>query len=339
MRVDAVCRADSRPASSGAIHFLTLTAVEDRRGNRAEARGEILAWSRDPVYFPWGSRVRFVLEGRDSPEEQLRAGLLLVRPRENSLSGLYRLRYSGRNLFRIRLDALPPQAAVLLEALLLGFRQRLLSPLGDAFRRAGCAHLLALSGMHLAIIMGFGGFAAGLLFPRFLARWAMIPLIPVYLFLVGPAPSLVRASMMFLAVTAGRGARRRVGGLRLLLFTCILMLAISPGFLTDAGFLYSFSALVGLMIITPPVVRVLARGIPYPCAALLGAGIGGLCRDPAFLASVRIRRQSPWIYSGAAAYPVHLALPCRRGSVSDHSCTPVSDTSIPSLFLGSLSRD
>ena len=248
VRIIARCRGDSRPAAGGAVHFLSLRGVEDRCGSRSCAGGELSAWSEEPIFHAWGSEVVFeLLPGSPWPEDP--QGIARVVPAQINprIPKVFALRRLGRDLFRQHLSLLPPQAGMLLEALLLGTRRALLTPLAGAFRSAGCAHLLALSGMHLAVIMTLGSFAIGLLLPKYFARPVVALVLPFYLFLVGPGPSLLRAGLMFLLPLFCSRGNRRCTGLRLLIVCFVLMLLIDPDFLGDRGFQYSFAALFGIM--------------------------------------------------------------------------------------------
>jgi competence protein ComEC len=269
----------------------------------------VTAWSEEPVLHAWGSEAVFeLLPGSPWPEDPY--GIARVVPAQASprLPGLFALRRLGRELFRQHLSLLPPQAGMLLEALLLGSRRALLTPLAGAFRKAGCAHLLALSGMHLAVIMTLGSFTLGLLLPKYLARPAVALVLPFYLFLVGPGPSLLRAGLMFLLPLFCSRGTRRCTGLRLLCVCFVLMLLIDPGFLTDQGFQFSFAALFGIMSLAPLLLRALAQRLPYPLAVLISAGAGayaatlpvslvaGYASNPAGILATIVLTPCIWLY-------------------------------------------
>jgi ComEC/Rec2-related protein len=320
VRIIARCRGDSRPSAGGAVHFLSLRGVEDLRGSRSSAGGKLTAWSKEPIFYAWGSEVVFeLLPGSSWPEDPQGIARVVPAQIKPRLPGIFTLRRLGRDLFSQHLSLLPPQAGMLLEALLLGTRRALLAPLAGAFRTAGCAHLLALSGMHLAVIMTLGSFVIGLLLPRYLARPAVALVLPFYLFLVGPGPSLLRAGLMFLLPFFCSRGTRRCGGLRLLFVCFVLMLLIDPGFSEDRGFQYSFAALFGIMSLSPPLLRVLAKRVPYHLAALISAGmaaygaalpvslIAGYASNPAGVLATIILTPCIWLYLAGGL--IFLALP------------------------------
>lgn len=101
-------------------------------------------------------------------------------------------------LLRKLFSTLPPSGAELLAALLLGTRGLLPEEHVEAFRAAGAAHLLALSGLHLGILAAIGWWLLGLVKLR--PGWRYLVLLPCvwgYVFLGGGRVSLVRAAIMF----------------------------------------------------------------------------------------------------------------------------------------------
>ena len=180
------------------------------------------------------------LRGKGVYARLVRVEVLTERPLKDPKA---RLR---KNLTR----GLSSRAAALARALVLGEREAL-GAYTEAFRRAGLAHLLALSGLHIGII------AAALLVALFwLGPWRYplaFLLIVAYLFLVGPMPSLVRAVLMagaaFLTLFLGWG---RAGVGPALATALALHLTLAPYALFDLGFRLSYLAVAGLWLILGP---------------------------------------------------------------------------------------
>jgi len=152
--------------------------------------------------------------------------------------------------------ALGPDEAALAQGLLLGDRTALSDNVEDAFRRSGLMHVLAVSGLHLGIAL------AGLWFAL---RWARVrpaiayPLVALVvlavLWIVGPRVSLIRASLLFAflglgSVLADLGLilRRTIHPLNGLAMSALVLLALWPSQLTDAGFQLTFAATAGILI-------------------------------------------------------------------------------------------
>lgn len=198
-----------------------------------------------------------------------RASLLLDVRR----GSLVRPEAAGRRRARAALTrGLRPEAAKLVGAMVLGERERS-KALRDRFARAGLAHLLALSGLHLGIVAAALGL---LLAPLRRARGVVVALAAVAVpFLLGPTPSLVRAAAMTavvaLAVSQGSG---RIGPLAALGVAGAASLLARPAWLGDVGFQLSYLSLLGIVAWGVPAARAAATGRSrFDPRAWLGSGL------------------------------------------------------------------
>ena len=164
-------------------------------------------------------------------------------------------------------------AAGLLLALLAGWQDELSPEDAAAFKAAGCTHILALSGQHLALI------AAGLIFilrPMLGPLRALPPtfgLVWLYVVVVGPGPSLLRALISFAIVAIASLSDRPQDG-RAILGLCFAVHAlIFPDQLREAGFVLSYLAVGGLVILAPRIDYLLAPYVPPPLATALAASL------------------------------------------------------------------
>lgn len=165
----------------------------------------------------------------------------------------------AREKLRRLLSGLPERAGALLSALLLGSRGLLSLEEKEAFRQAGVAHLLALSGLHVGILVAGGWALSGLLrVPKAWRYILLIPLVGLYVLLGGLRVSLLRAALMFgilglfwLLWEGGWVARRWLDPLQGLSLAAILVLLIWPWSALDAAFQLSFSATAGIVLLFP----------------------------------------------------------------------------------------
>lgn len=159
-----------------------------------------------------------------------------------------------------------------LEAILLGGRPSEFEPLYDQFRRAGVAHLLAISGAHLAILLGGVWFAVRCVVrnPSRAAIWVLVVL-GLYLLAVPPRVPIVRASLMALVMGVGYATGRSLRPLDLLSVAVIAVLIWRPGDLFTAGFQLSFAVVTGLLLYTRSVSHWLWP--PSPQAVVGGSGL------------------------------------------------------------------
>ena len=143
-------------------------------------------------------------------------------------------------------------------ALILGERSPNLRKAYDAMRRAGIAHLLAISGLHLGIFLLFvyGVCLLLRLRPRACAAIVLVVL-GFYLCLAEPRPSLLRSATMATCLAAGMLIRRRANSFNSLSLAVILLLWFDPRQLMQAGFQLSFVVVFGLFVFNAPVQRIL----------------------------------------------------------------------------------
>lgn len=140
--------------------------------------------------------------------------------------------------------------AGLMQAMTLGVRDDL-GELRDTFSASGLAHILALSGLHVGLLVA--AFSL-LLSPLGKQRYPLL-VIFVWLFvlLVGPTPSILRAASMTSAVLLslyfGAG---RIEAWPSLALSAIIVLLYNPSFLQDISFQLSYLAVMGLLLIASP---------------------------------------------------------------------------------------
>jgi len=176
-----------------------------------------------------------------------------------------------RSDFAAREDALyPPDVAAYLRALFLGDRSLLDPALRWDFRDTGTAHLLALSGQHVVLIallveraIAFAGTPYALRVP------ACLVALGVYIALVGAPASVARAGVVLAAFLLARPLRRRFDAGNGLGVALLVLLALNPEDLWDAGLTLSFGATAGLVFLLPVIrERVIPRA-PRPLGFLV----------------------------------------------------------------------
>ena len=152
------------------------------------------------------------------------------------------------------------RAAPLGEALLLGRRGEIDDGTSEAFARTGTAHVLAISGLHLAAmaaLLWMGARVVGL-GPRTSAALVMVTTLG-YATLVGWTPSVSRAAVMVSSGCAAAVIGRQRSGTNALATAAVVSLAITPASLFAAGWQLSFLAAAVLILGVPPMGQVLRR--------------------------------------------------------------------------------
>ncbi len=143
---------------------------------------------------------------------------------------------------------LHPGAQGLVRALSLGDRRGFREGDEEAFRRAGIAHLLAVSGLHIAFLgMGVQKGLSPLIGSR-ASSLAAVVAVTAFSRLVGATPSAMRAALVFVLYAGGRilGIKPRAGGI--LALAALVLLLFDPRIIVEAGFQLSFAAASGIAL-------------------------------------------------------------------------------------------
>ncbi len=184
------------------------------------------------------------------------------------------LRTATAKRLEAALSELGPSAG-LARALLLGRRDGLSSYTQDLFRKSGTSHVLALSGMHLGILIGMTLLVLSRLVGKRRALCVALALTAGYLFVVGFRASLVRAAVMFAIVVAAVLLDRKPEPLRILSAAFVLVTVTAPASVDGLSFQLSFAALLGIIVFGRWLDRLAAPWMPRwvrsPLAASFGA--------------------------------------------------------------------
>jgi len=189
---------------------------------------------------------------------------------------------------------LPPPEAALLRGMVLGQDEAIDRATRDDFRDSGLAHLLAVSGQNVMLLVALAlpPLAAAGLGPR--ARGvALLALVALYVPLAGAGPSLQRAGVMAAAGIAALTLSRPASRWYALLLAAAATLLLNPRAWADAGWQLSFAAVAGILVLGLPLGRTLAAagesltggGGPLARAALRGMSEGAAITIAASLAT------------------------------------------------------
>ncbi len=126
---------------------------------------------------------------------------------------------------------------------LLGDKSNLPKSVGRDFSRIGISHLIAVSGMHLAVIMA--GIEA--VFRKYrrtglVKGVACAAAVVFYMALIGFSPSVTRAGIMYLIKIAAELVSRKNDSLTSLGIAAVSIVAVNPTSIYDVGFILSVSA-------------------------------------------------------------------------------------------------
>jgi len=166
-----------------------------------------------------------------------------------------------RAALRVSLDGTARDPAALVQGLTIGDDSAASPELTSAMRASGLAHLVAVSGGNVSIVVGVVVAIATLM------RWPLVVRVLLglaallyYAFLVGPEPSVLRASVMGAVVLVGVLLGGRRGGPSVLAVGVLGLILLVPSLALSWGFALSAGATAGLILLAPIIRQRLARG-------------------------------------------------------------------------------
>jgi competence protein ComEC len=153
--------------------------------------------------------------------------------------------------------------AGLAAALLIGYRYGLDKEMVNDYMQTGIVHIIAISGMHLALIYGSLLWCLQWLpaqrFYSILKGILIIILLWGFTLLTGASASVLRAAVMFTVVTIGKFfLDRESSTYNQLALSAFLLLCYDPAFIRDIGFQLSYLAVLGIMICNKRLYKVLS---------------------------------------------------------------------------------
>ena len=148
---------------------------------------------------------------------------------------------------------LPEKYSGLVCAVALGNRTYQLDEQYDLFVQLGIQHLLAVSGMHLALLTGMFSLLFGRLFrdKRVKILFCMA-FVLFYMLLTGMSPSVSRSGIMLLLSYLAQLISRRADTPVSLSAAVLLMLLYNPFIARNTGFLFSVCTTIGVRMLAEP---------------------------------------------------------------------------------------
>lgn len=143
-------------------------------------------------------------------------------------------------------DAVPQDAAPFLQALITGDRSGLSLQTRDEISDAGFSHVIAVSGMHVSILVGVICYLA---FKRPKLSAALgIPIILFFILMTGASASVVRAGVMQILLLIAPLLRRDTDSPTSLCTAMMVILLVNPYAIASVSFQLSFAAVAGIYL-------------------------------------------------------------------------------------------
>lgn len=163
---------------------------------------------------------------------------------------------------------LSPQARGLVPGIALGDDRALPATLEEDLRTVSLTHVTAVSGAHVAMVLGLV-MAALVRLPRAWRAGVAAVVLAGLVVLVHPTASVLRSAAMGVVLLVGLLLTRPRAALPALWTSVIGLLAIDPWLATSFGFVLSVLATAGLLIGSGPIAERLGRVLPRPLALAL----------------------------------------------------------------------
>ena len=146
------------------------------------------------------------------------------------------------------------------QALILGDKSLLDSETKNAFTNTGAMHILAVSGMHIGLILYMFMAVFGF-FPRVLSKKqatiCIVIFLWIYALITGFSASVIRAVLMFTVLALSQISSKQHDSLNTLFFSAFILLLLNPLYILDIGFQLSYLAMIGIFLFYPMIEKLL----------------------------------------------------------------------------------
>lgn len=159
-------------------------------------------------------------------------------------------------------------------AVLFGDQSGIDDEVDEVYRNSGIVHVLTVSGLHIAFIVG----ALMLLLKlfkgnKFLSLAIISIVLLFYCYLCGFTPSVVRATIMAIVLLLSRICNRPYDGLNSLAIAGFVIVCFSPLSTVDVGFLMSFFCVMFILLLAKPFTKLLSFVMPRKVASVMAVSI------------------------------------------------------------------
>lgn len=182
------------------------------------------------------------------------AEISILSRRKNNLRA-YAETYRDKIIHKLKQESFSKTELAIIQALLLGKRQDISKEIRDNYAAAGLIHILAVSGLHVGIILILLSY---ILKPlkrfkngRYIKTMLLILLMWGFALLAGLSPSVTRAVTMFSFVAVGMQMRRKTSVLNSLFTSLFFLLLLNPYFIFQVGFQLSYLAVFAIVCLQP----------------------------------------------------------------------------------------
>ena len=177
----------------------------------------------------------------------------------NNANPIYAFSYRFRDILlaSLRRSGLRDNEFGVAAAILLGYDDNLADEVRKNYVAAGSMHILCVSGMHVGIIYLLASFLLGFLnrkkWQKTLKQVLLLALIWFYALIAGLSPSILRSALMISLVIIGEIIHRKGFIINSIAASAFILLCVNPNNLFEIGFLLSYSAVIGIVVLQRPI--------------------------------------------------------------------------------------
>jgi competence protein ComEC len=176
----------------------------------------------------------------------------------NFLTRLYRFKQNQITMIQ---QHFPENIVGMVIALVFGDKNDVPDQLIKMYQQQGLIHLLAISGLHVSLIIG-------ILFYLFIrigltreraATILIVFFIPIYILLTGASPSIIRAGLMTILILGSYRLKLRIHPLDIISSACVIQLLLDPYIIYNIGFQFSYLISFTLIVSSKKILNSLHR--------------------------------------------------------------------------------
>ncbi|QEK12379.1 DNA internalization-related competence protein ComEC/Rec2 [Crassaminicella thermophila] len=168
-------------------------------------------------------------------------------------------------------NIMPNKEGNILLGIIFGDKDRLDVKTYKVFRKAGIAHILAVSGLHIGIVYMFlNRLLKGFLIS--IKTFIILVIFCFYVIITGYAPSVLRATLMVTVFIFAPLVNRRYDSISAIFTIGFIILVINPIYLMNIGFQLSFIAALSIIIFYKEILKRLVI-VPNPFREILAVSV------------------------------------------------------------------
>lgn len=185
---------------------------------------------------------------------------LTTRPESHSFIGFFiSIREDMLNI--LKSYNIDEREYAVLSALVLGKTTEMDGELLNAYASAGVIHVLAVSGLHVALIYIILAPLLKLIFPKNKRKLvkSIVPILMLWMYagVTGFSPSVLRAALMFTCFILAENYQKENNIYNTLCSSALILLCYQPYMLMEVGFQLSYLAVLGIVVMQKPMVNLL----------------------------------------------------------------------------------